>query len=414
MIKKIAISFCLLLLFTNVYSQDRYKIAFDGTHFLLDDMSEAVALYKFSGKSFKYENESYEVKFPENFDMEDTAFAFIFFQGWKNAPIADETLVLIGNYKQSPTVIVDANNNLDFSDDAATQLSSLNETLRFKLFNSEHKDAFCLVEMGKIVYKDNERKKKSEHFIAANPAFNKNEAVSADNWLSVKRINYVTARSAIANDSVYIGLVDGTGNGLFDDLQWDRVMVGDYQTESISDEFSEGGYIIEKDLNIQINGKTYVVKEVDPTGRFLELETSDIVSARLEEGSVVPDFAFQDMEGNQQSLYDYLSDNPFILLDFWGTWCKPCIANIPKLKKISSEFSQLAIIGLDAHDQEDKAKAFVEKNKLHWHNGFATEEMLKTLRVDHFPYYVLIGKDGKIIKLNADLNELNELLLKFD
>src|SRR5438309_2131955 len=47
-------------------------------------------------------------------------------------------------------------------------------------------------------------------------------------------------------------------------------------------------------------------------------------------GAVIPDFAFTDFNGQPRHLSEFRGK--FLLLEFWGTWCKPCVAEIPNLK----------------------------------------------------------------------------------
>jgi len=67
--------------------------------------------------------------------------------------------------------------------------------------------------------------------------------------------------------------------------------------------------------------------------------------------------------------------NKYILLDFWGTWCIPCIKFIPELKKINSEFSHDKFVLVSvAYDNDPKNVAdFISKENMNWEHIFVSQ-----------------------------------------
>ena len=90
-----------------------------------------------------------------------------------------------------------------------------------------------------------------------------------------------------------------------------------------------------------------------------------------------------------------------VLLDFWATWCPPCVASLPHVQQMSQD-KELAAKGLKVlavNDQEDKetVQGFVRDN----HYGFTvpldpTGAARHAFRVQGLPTTVVVGKDGKI------------------
>lgn len=410
--KKIHVLHLLLILSTSLAGQNIHKISFNESQDVLQKISEITALYKLSQTKIYYENKEYNIKLPANFNVKDTAVAFIFFQGWENSSIPNHTLVLVGNYDESAIVIVDSNNNLDFSDDKQLNWDMQEKELRIELYNSKYNNARCLVKINRKYFSSVNQAEKVFQFISGNSFFNKNEPISTDYWWDVKRINYKTTTALLENDSIYIGLVDGTANGLFNDLNWDRVMIGNYNSMSISDELAFGGYIFKNELKIKINENTYIVKEVDPSGEYIILQDSETKTSRLYEGSIIPNYKFNSTLETEEDLYSLFKNNKFVLLDFWGTWCKPCVKNMPKLKTIEDKYQNLKIVGLIAHDRKEKALSFIKDYNIDWFNGFATDEMLNELFVEAFPRYILIDEGHKIVLFNKSLDEVDNYLSK--
>ncbi len=109
-----------------------------------------------------------------------------------------------------------------------------------------------------------------------------------------------------------------------------------------------------------------------------------------------------------------LLKHDFTLIHFWGTWCVPCIKNMPKIKDIHGKYKDLGIIGVAVGGGKTKTLDFIEKNTLNWPNlYFETEEELSTksnLEVLSFPTYVLVDKERKIIgKWNTIEDLMKEL-----
>ncbi|MCY3626040.1 MAG: TlpA disulfide reductase family protein [Gammaproteobacteria bacterium] len=57
-------------------------------------------------------------------------------------------------------------------------------------------------------------------------------------------------------------------------------------------------------------------------------------------GQKVSDFTLTSLDGDVVSLSDVLLENDVVLIDFWVSWCGPCIASFPKLKGTTNLFSQ--------------------------------------------------------------------------
>jgi thiol-disulfide isomerase/thioredoxin len=150
----------------------------------------------------------------------------------------------------------------------------------------------------------------------------------------------------------------------------------------------------------------------------VDLETSKIVlrshhasdyqRIELSVDSVVPDFSFTDFNGKGRRLSEYRGKH--VLLEFWATWCGPCVWEIPNLQDAYRKYQSrgFEILGLDNDEDFEKTKAFVAEKGIGWTQ--ASRESIKDLitrrfRINSWPTTVLLDPDGKVISL-GDKDEL--------
>lgn len=123
-------------------------------------------------------------------------------------------------------------------------------------------------------------------------------------------------------------------------------------------------------------------------------------------GSVAPAFRLARYEGGTVAL-DELRGK-VVMLDFWATWCPPCVAEIPSLVKLAQEFEPRGLVLLAANrDEGQTAKAEVgifmarRAPDLARSVVFADNGMAASYRVDSLPTLYFIDREGKILEAYA-------------
>jgi thiol-disulfide isomerase/thioredoxin len=134
---------------------------------------------------------------------------------------------------------------------------------------------------------------------------------------------------------------------------------------------------------------------------------SDYTRIELTAGAPVADFAFVDFDGKPRKLSDYRGT--FLLLDFWGTWCGPCVAEFPNLKKAYDTYRAkgLEILGMDREEWEgtavapvlEKARALVAEKGVTWPQARADsiKPTIERFHIVPYPTYVLLDREGRIV-----------------
>jgi len=107
-----------------------------------------------------------------------------------------------------------------------------------------------------------------------------------------------------------------------------------------------------------------------------------------------------------------------VLVDFWATWCGPCIRAMPALKELYRDYHSkgFEIIGISLDNERADLDAYLEREAITWphyfdgkgwENDFAAE-----FGIDSIPATYLIGPDGRIEAINAGQDELRALIQK--
>ena len=133
-------------------------------------------------------------------------------------------------------------------------------------------------------------------------------------------------------------------------------------------------------------------------------------------GELVPDITFVDASGKSCRLSALRGR--YVLVDFWATWCAPCVASLPEIAKLQAKYGKndhLAILGLNIDDDPGHARAFAAQKELSWTQGFLgqaqdKDEILSRYAVSSVPTYVLIGPDGKLVDRSADLEAIAQAI----
>ena len=110
-----------------------------------------------------------------------------------------------------------------------------------------------------------------------------------------------------------------------------------------------------------------------------------------------------------------------VLVDFWATWCGPCIGEFPNMKKLYEAYHPhgFEIVGISLDDSKTDVEQFVAARELPWtivcnaegddYRGFS-DENARYYGINAIPQMIFVGKDGIVIDTEARGERLEELL----
>lgn len=122
-----------------------------------------------------------------------------------------------------------------------------------------------------------------------------------------------------------------------------------------------------------------------------------------EEGDLIPapNFTLKDLEGKDVTLTDF--QGSWVVLDFWGAWCKWCIKGIPEMKEAYAKYHAdgLEIIGIDCGDTPSVWKTAVAQYGLPWVNVYNPEgsALTDTYGIQGFPTKIIVNPEGYIYEV---------------
>lgn len=107
-------------------------------------------------------------------------------------------------------------------------------------------------------------------------------------------------------------------------------------------------------------------------------------------------------EGGTVRLSDYVGKGKYVLADFWASWCKPCMAEIPYLKDVYKKYNgpDFTILGIAVGEDPEDSRAAVREHGLPWEQIFVGKhtDAIEAYDVKGIPEMILFGPDGTILQ----------------
>jgi len=125
------------------------------------------------------------------------------------------------------------------------------------------------------------------------------------------------------------------------------------------------------------------------------------IQGALVPGAVFPDFQVQDLAGKPLSVSAL--KGKVVLVDFWATWCGPCVGELPNVRAIYEKYhgSGFDIIGVSLDKDRVALDAFLKAQNVTWPQYFDGQgwqnQLAQKYGIDSIPATFLLGRDGKII-----------------
>ena len=132
-------------------------------------------------------------------------------------------------------------------------------------------------------------------------------------------------------------------------------------------------------------------------------------------GMMFTDFTIENgnLDGSPASLSDYVGKGKYVLVDFWASWCGPCIAEIPRLKEIYNQYKgdKFEILGVAVRDRREDTMRSIETHKIPWPQIVETNTLpIELYGFSGIPQIMLFDPEGIIIARDLRGNILKSKL----
>ena len=121
-------------------------------------------------------------------------------------------------------------------------------------------------------------------------------------------------------------------------------------------------------------------------------------SGNLAVGSEIPDFSSVDLDGAGVTLSEF-QNREVVVLDFWATWCRPCIRSMPAVQALDEEFGGrgAAFLAVNIGERPDVVREFVDERDLTVRVVMDEDgEIAHSYGVRGIPQLIVVGRDGLV------------------
>jgi thiol-disulfide isomerase/thioredoxin len=135
--------------------------------------------------------------------------------------------------------------------------------------------------------------------------------------------------------------------------------------------------------------------ELRPNGTTAEEARARIANPRRARERYAPEFSFVSAGGQTMSLQTL--KGKIVLLDFWASWCGPCVKALPSVRRVQKDHvnDPLVVVGISGDRNERAWRDFTSRNGMIWPQYWDEDERLRRIfGVTAIPTYVLIDAEG--------------------
>ena len=196
------------------------------------------------------------------------------------------------------------------------------------------------------------------------------------------------------------------------------------QTETFEVYKTINGYTIPTRIKRSIPESAYVQEDIISDVKINKLLSEqtffiDESDRKILTGKQIPDFNFKNLDNANEVITPKKLKGKTVLIDFWATWCSPCIKEIPNIEKLYDKYKDknFEVVSVSLDNNERLVAQFRENRfDLPWINAILTkgfkDEQAINMEVSALPKVILIDTEGKIIATDEEAKgELLEKLL---
>lgn len=309
----------------------------------------------------------------------------------------ESLIIIVGFYKNKQFIIADANHNKDFSDDIKYEFdikfrdNPVFDNIRnlpVSKYTYEYIDNGILKETTRafVMYPDKDNPKRLNYSNKDREYLSQFKFV--DNWKGEMNFDNENFHFNFIGAHHSYGLINIKPTAFKDNpigstfCNQFNYQIGDTVT------LARSRYKIDSlDMNMSKLYLTFVENKKDNYGCIINYN--------------IKPFTFKTIDNKVLNTTEIFKSKQYTLIEFWGTWCGPCVMMTPKIKKLYKEnASKLNIIGFSVEEKTGETKKYVTKHNMPWIHSIISsydDPILKQFKIEKYPTFILVDSQGKIL-----------------
>lgn len=134
----------------------------------------------------------------------------------------------------------------------------------------------------------------------------------------------------------------------------------------------------------------------------------------MAEGKTLPYQEFTTLDDGKNTVDLNELEESYLLLDFWATWCGPCIEAMPELHQAHKQFSgpEFAIVSVSLDDKASRIHSFRNEWEMPWYHAHEkrNSQKIRELGVVGIPRYILLGPDRSVVSYDQSAFRGDQLI----
>jgi len=130
---------------------------------------------------------------------------------------------------------------------------------------------------------------------------------------------------------------------------------------------------------------------------FLQVKTPGLEKEENQEYITDLEYGWILAWDQNEPFYFSNTQNEVVFLNFWATWCPPCVAELPEIKKLYEKWGDKVVFMLVTNEKPEVVKAFMEKHDYVLPVFYVGTQIPETLAHSSLPTTFIISKDGKVV-----------------
>lgn len=229
-------------------------------------------------------------------------------------------------------------------------------------------------------------------------------------------LNLKVAKTKFADENFTLILLDKNGNGKHNDYNIDLLALAPNNWSVLNArrflDLNFFPFQVNNSINIykQFNTVIDINEDIVTVSKSTPSDTFHTFPYRI------PELVRTTINETGLDFRELTKHNKLIFFEFWGTWCKPCVEQIPDLIDLNEKFDdKLLIVGINSNDDLLDLKSYVTKRNMNWIQIQMDEELSKSFgEVFTFPLGILFDQYGKLISYGIKPKDIIKVLDKQD